>query len=80
MQINKLINKLKINSSSCEVKRNEATLTIWRIIAPYIQSKLQTFKDMNMHYQSHKLVHTSSIHGHVHASFSSGCAFVYFTV
>ena len=30
--------------------------------------------------QSCKLVHTSGIHCHVHASSTSGCAFVYFTV
>ena len=40
------------------------------------------FKDMNMcsHIQSHKLIHVSGIHCHVHTSSASGCASVYFTV
>ena len=50
---------------------------------PYIQTfKLWTFKDVNTHshVQSHMLVHVSGVHGHVRASYTSGCAFVYFTV
>ena len=49
----------------------------------YIRTfKLRTFKDENMHshVQSCKLVHVSGIHCHMHASSTSGCAFVYFTV
>ena len=40
--------------------------------------KLQTFRDVSVH--SHKLVHGSGTHCHVHASSTSGRAFVYFTV
>ena len=48
----------------------------------YEPSKLQTFKDeiVHSHVQSRKLVHVSGVHCHVHASSTSGCAFVYFTV
>ena len=35
---------------------------------------------MCSHVQSCKLVHESGVHCHVHASSTSGCAFVYFTV
>ena len=50
---------------------------------PYTRTfKLQTFKDANVrsHIQSHKLAHVSGVHGHVCASFTSDCAFMYFTV
>ena len=32
---------------------------------------------MLSHVQSHKLVHVSGVHCHVHTSSTSGCAFVY---
>ena len=35
---------------------------------------------MCSHVPSRKLVHVSGVHCHVHASSTSGCAFVYFTV
>lgn len=43
--------------------------------------KLQIIKDVNMcsHVQSHKLVHVSGTHCHVHTSCTSGCSFVNFT-
>ena len=44
--------------------------------------KSQTFRDVNVRLpvQSHTLVHVSSIRCHVHASSTSGSAFVYFTI
>ena len=43
---------------------------------------MQPFEHVNMrsHVQPRKLVHVSSVHGHVRASSTTGCAFVYFTV
>ena len=35
---------------------------------------------MSSRVESHKLVHMSGVHCHMHASSTSGCAFVYFTV
>ena len=49
----------------------------------YIQTfKLQTFRDANVpsYVQSCELVHVSGVHHHMHASSTSGCGFVYFTV
>ena len=49
---------------------------------PKRSSKLQTFKDVNVHsrVQSCKLVYMFGVYCHVRASSTSGCAFVYFTV
>lgn len=47
---------------------------------PYVTSKLQAFKAMNIcsHVQSLKLVYVSGIYCHVHTSPTSSCPFMYF--
>ena len=79
---------------SCSMHAGSSSPTRYRTRVPCIGStescpldhqgspQLRTFKDVNVHshVQSHKLVHVSGVHCHVHASSTSGCAFVYFTV
>ena len=36
--------------------------------------------DMHSHVQSHKLVHVSGVHCHLHTTSTKGCALVHFTV
>lgn len=52
-------------------------------LTPYIRTfELQTFKDVNVqsHALLHELVPMSGIHCHLHASSTSGCVFMSFTV
>ena len=54
-----------------------------RVQVPYTRIfKSQTFRDVNVRLpvQSHALVHVSRVHCHVHASSTSGSAFLYFTI